>query len=338
MNRTNPVFSHQFENALQLGRYFDKVDVLTGEAEEGLLQENISVRSYDWKPGHRIFCTIRFLRIFLITMVKLRPKIIFSHMTEVQSALIAPLCRLFRVKHYLWYAHAHKSIYLRWCHLWCDGIITSTPSSSPIKGKKIHYVGQSIDTDKFNRNIFRYEGVQKYVHVGRLDESKRIDVIVESFLSAITDPRVSLTFFGKSSTPHDVKYLLRIKEKFQEEINKGRVVFQGAISRESLPLELPRYGGFLHAFPGSLDKAILEATSIGIPVITLNSGFIQEFSSWGRADPNTTLEDEISAFLSMSPDSRGALMNYRVERVKSYHSIATWGVNVSNVLLGKTLM
>jgi hypothetical protein len=37
---------------------------------------------------------------------------------------------------------------------------------------------------------------------------------------------------------------------------------------------------FVHAYEGSLDKALIEATLAGIPVITANREYIRIFGSW----------------------------------------------------------
>ena len=338
MRKNSPIFSHQRENVAELSRYFQEVIVLTGQPGETLSHGNISIRSYNWKPGHKIKSVSRFIWIYWKTIVEFRPNVIFSHMTEVQSALVAPMTKLFKIHHYLWYAHAHNSIYLRWCHIWCDGIITSTKNSCPIVSEKVHYVGQSIDLTKFKRRVLNYSSSQNFVHVGRLDISKNIEMIVESFLTSTKDTSSSLTFIGESTTKLDEEYSLALKQKYLQEFAKRDVVFFGPISRDLLPDKLAEFDCFIHAFKGSLDKSVLEATSVGLPVITINSGFIQEFSAWGKSTQNPILIEEISAYISASPDTRAKLMNKRIERVKSHHSITTWGAQVSRVLLRHTLI
>jgi glycosyltransferase involved in cell wall biosynthesis len=336
MRSTSSVFSHQIENAVELSKYFEKVIVLTGDAGSAPGEGNVHIRSYNWIPGNKATSAIRFLLVFMVTMVEFRPRVIFSHMTEVQSTLISPITRMLGIKHFLWFAHAHKSIYLQWCHLWCNGIITSTQQSCPISGKKIHYVGQSINLDNFKRVIFDYESVEDYVHVGRLDKSKNIDMIIESFLSTTQDKVASLTFIGDSSTSQDRCYIEEIKLRFNEHISGKRIAFLEGIPRKLLPEVLANFDCFLHAFKGSLDKAVLEATAVGLPVITVNSGFLEEFSSWGAVSSQPNLIQEILAFTSLSPNDRATIMNNRVERVISQHSIGSWGVRVSKILLGKS--
>ena len=91
---------------------------------------------------------------FLKFLGKYRKFIIFSHMTEVQSGIIAPISKLLGIRHLLWYAHKSKSKYLVWNNIFVDEILTSTSGSCPIKSHKIKPIGQGIDQNLFpHKNI-----------------------------------------------------------------------------------------------------------------------------------------------------------------------------------------
>ena len=99
-------------------------------------------------------------------------------MTEVQSAVTSPFTKIFGIKHYLWYAHTSKSIYLRFSSLFVDGILTSTYGSCPIQKSNTFVIGQSIKPQQFQ---FHNHTLQKnkinFIHVGRMDPSKEIEKI-----------------------------------------------------------------------------------------------------------------------------------------------------------------
>ena len=71
-------------------------------------------------------------------------------MTSIQSTFISPLTRVLRIRHYLWYAHTSNNIYLQISRALTNGIITSTPGSCPIKGRKVYPIGQAVDSKVFN--------------------------------------------------------------------------------------------------------------------------------------------------------------------------------------------
>ena len=333
MSRNNSVFAHQFEMASRLTTQFDSCLVLTPESPSGEDQFDGEVLAYVWKPGKPLRGGVNFFIKFIYVLVKSRPSVIFSHMTEVQSALIAPVAKILGINHYLWYAHASKSWYLKWCHFWCTGIITSTNGSCPIKGRKISIVGQAIDLQSFTRGKFAYPENLKFVHVGRLDKSKGIREIIQAFLRH-AQINSTLTFIGESRGQESERYINRIHSDFSQEIRSGRVIFYGKSARSDLPAMLSRFDVFLHSFQGSLDKTILEATLVGLPVVTINREFIQEVNSWSFSE-KPKLDAELESFLKMSPLQKKVMVDNRIIKISRNHSLEQWASKVSSILLKK---
>ena len=331
MNRNSSIFAHQFEVASRLSAQFDKCLVLTPEKPAIGEQFEGEIRSYVWKPGKPLRGSVEFFFSSISLLVRNRPSVIFSHMTEVQSALIAPVTRMLGIDHYLWYAHASKSRYLKWCHFWCTGIITSTEGSCPIKGPKVSIVGQAIDLQSFTRRKFSYIENLRFVHVGRLDSSKRIREIIEVFLK-YGPQDATLTLIGESRGQLSQIYMNDMQVDYYEEIQSGKIVFYGKTARSELPSLLSLFDVFLHSFQGSLDKAILEATLIGLPVVTINREFIQEMNSWSDCT-EIDLHSELESFLKKSPDQIKFMVDNRIYKISHNHSLDQWASKVSAILL-----
>ena len=125
MNESNSTFPHQIKIVRSLSNYFDKIIVITASnIIKGNTPDNVSIITTNWQPGKHLRNIIRFYLVALRVILSNRDIVVFSHMTELQSALIAPLTRILSIKHVLWYAHASKSRYLIWNDFWLDASVT----------------------------------------------------------------------------------------------------------------------------------------------------------------------------------------------------------------------
>ncbi len=66
-------------------------------------------------------------------------------------------------------------------------------------------------------------------------------------------------------------------------------------------VRLQTYDCFIHSFQGSLDKTIVEATFLGLPVITINNEYRNIFGSWNLTNKgmNNSLKDEAQLLLNL---------------------------------------
>ena len=334
MNEENPIFGHQIDNVKVLCEYFSEVLVLTGESKYGVPADNCKVVSYEWIAGERAKSTLRFLRIFIGVIFNFKPNLVFSHMTEVQSALIAPLLRITPIRHYLWYAHKSKSIYLRWCNFWINGIITSTDGSCPIRSKKVFVVGQAIDPKLFPFAKRDFSKKNRVIHTGRLDPSKNIELIISVFNECFKkDKEATLTFVGEPSTSAAFLYIKNLRNRFANEIEDGRLIFLGNFPRTKLFNLLNKSDVFLHGFQGSLDKTVVEATLMGLPVITLNQEYLRQFGRWSLDDSKSiNLRDELLAYLNLEPADIELICEEKRRIALAKHSLQNWGKRVFEVL------
>ena len=333
MNKDNPIFGHQVDNVTELKKYYDQIVVLTGDEKFDFQGDGYQIVSYRWEMGHRLESSVRFLICFIRVFLKFKPKTVFSHMTEVQSSLIAPALRILGVKHFLWYAHKSKSVYLRWCHFWLNGIITSTPGSCPIISKKVHAIGQAINPELFPWSERENLSRNRLIHIGRIDPSKKIENIIESFLIFYkADPDAKLMFVGEPSSNLTNQYQNRIKFKYSDDIKSGKIKFLGKKSRKQLSEIILEADMFIHAFEGSLDKSIVEATFMGIPVVTINQEYRKIFGTWNNNLAQNELSSELQAYLGCTIETIKKECLRRFEIASDFHSLEHWGISIERVM------
>jgi glycosyltransferase involved in cell wall biosynthesis len=327
MDKNSQVFSHQIDLVNKLANYFDSVTVLTGEVGVCRVSNNVKVVNFKWVSGKRVSSLLRFLVIFLKTIQKDKYSVLFSHMTSTHSAFISPITKLLRLKHYLWYAHTSNGLYLRVSKLLTNGIITSTPGSCLLTGKNIYPIGQSIDKNIFEKQVNTNYPIKNLIHTGRLDPSKKIDLIIEGVESLRRRyPELTLEIVGSPSSDKYKKHSQDLISKYSSNPYNSWIKFISYISRESLPQLLQSKDGFIHRFQGSLDKTLVEATFSGLPVITINREYLNIFGSWGSCDnfSDLTLESEALALFKMSEEDVKSEIDRRYALAVSQHEVTGW--------------
>jgi glycosyltransferase involved in cell wall biosynthesis len=265
--------------------------------------------------------------IFLKTVTKNRFSVLFSHMTSTHSAFISPITKLLRLKHYLWYAHASKGVFLRVSKLLTNGIITSTSGSCPLVGEKIFPIGQSIDKNRFEKQQQAHYPIRNLIHTGRLDPSKNVDLIIEGVESLrVRCPELTLEIVGSPSSDLYKKYSQELISKFSSPLYSSWLKFTPYIPREDLPKLLRGKDGFIHSFQGSLDKTLVEATFSGLPVVTINREYLNIFGSWGpgRNYEDLTLESEALALFKMTEEDLKREVDRRYSLAVSQHEVTDW--------------
>lgn len=331
MDRTHPALSHQVDVVEGLATHFAAVTVLTGASSYGSKFQNIRVISTNWEQGKNLRNVLNFYYHFFLVIRQKKYSAVFSHMTLVQSALVAPILRILKIKHYVWYAHAKKTIFLSWTYFWVDAIITSTRGSCPLRGQKIVYLGQSVNPLQFpQRGSLRFP-LTKCVHVGRMDPSKNLgDIISTVEVLRLRFPFLTLNLVGNPSTLDSIEYVSELKRSWAKALESGWLTFEGAIPRAQVPEKLLENDVFVHAFSGSLDKSLIEATLTGMPVVTINKEYINEFGSW--RDGEISLESELTTLLETSEVEVRREVDTRVLVGANSHSFENWILRLASIL------
>jgi glycosyltransferase involved in cell wall biosynthesis len=139
-------------------------------------------------------------------------------------------------------------------------------------------------------------------------------------------PEVTLEIVGSPSSDLYKQYSQDIISKFSLAPYNSWLKFTSYIPREDLPKLLRGKDGFIHGFQGSLDKTLVEATFSGLPVVTINREYLNNFGSWGSGDNfgDLTLESEALALFKMSEDDLKREIDRRYALAVSQHEITGW--------------
>jgi glycosyltransferase involved in cell wall biosynthesis len=336
MSSESQVFAHQRLIVERLSENFDSISVITASPLTEKLTKNYQVVSTNWRVGRPISNVIRFYIVALPILIKNRNGIIFSHMTEVQSLLATPLCLIFNIRQYLWYAHTSNPLRLRILVPFLSGIFTSTRNSCPVRHHKVRCIGQSVDeqlSDCVDMPNYREE--ISFYHVGRLDPSKRVETIIE-VVETIKNWGYSakLDLYGAPSSNKTESYAKDLIETFTKSPYQDWLKFRGTISRDELISKSLTHQVFIHAFQGSLDKSLIEATLLKRYVITCNREYLGEFGVNVNLD-HTDLDlliQQIKTFFSYSTAAKNNEISRRLEIAKAKHSLSNWVDNVTKCI------
>lgn len=331
MDLNDLLLSHQVEAVNALAHHFDQVEVVT--SREGLqkLPRNIRVHNVNWDSDKSIRSVIRFLVLTGKVIIDFRPQVVFSHMTDMQAALIAPFLRIFHIRHVLWYAHKTKSMYLTIASKFLDNIVTSTHGSCPINSDKVLIIGQAINPQIFHSEISFSGRLEKFLHIGRLDPAKRTDYIVETVAKLRSiNPRISLSLYGSIGNKKSESWAERLYSSQLE--NSEWLGFYPGVKRSEVPKIISCHDLFVHSYLGSLDKTLLEATFMKIPVLTENPEYLAIFGSWSKKS-NPTIEQEFHAINSLSKEDIGKILEKRFNLANSEHSLNNWVLRLADVLV-----
>ncbi len=332
MDLDNPIFSHQVETVNRLSSYFDKVVVVTSQVGVFEVADNVTVKSCEWKKGKPFSNILKFL--LRITPELNRNVVIFSHMTDVQASIVAPIAKVLGIKHILWYAHTTYSVFLRWSNYWVDSILTSTPGSCPVKNAKVVVVGQAI-----NPNIFDFQkrvsrALRSGVHIGRFDPSKHIEVIIEEAAKIRKSSyEITITQIGSPSSSVFQPYKNEVEDGVKRSGQSNWFSSEQSVSRNLLPKLLHNFDFFIHAYDGSLDKTLIEATMCGLPVLTTNKEYLREFGTW-TGDAASSLSNQYFCLAKMDETELQRELFKRREICVKFHSISHWESEVSGRLIG----
>lgn len=196
---------------------------------------------------------------------------VFVHMNQLYVILAGIFWRFMNKKIWLWYAHGKVSNSLRLATFVSNGIFTSTEKGFRIKTKKKNIVGQGIDTDYYSpsKKAFRPKSI---LSVGRISKTKNIKSLIG--IAEHMDDNSIITIVGGPLTNLDKKYFEDLKGYVESKNLDGKVSFVGSISNSKILDYYQDAEVFVNlSDTGSLDKVVLEAMSVGLPVVTTNEAF-----------------------------------------------------------------
>lgn len=251
-------------------------------------------------------------------------------MTDVHAAIISPLTWILKMKHILWYAHANNSPFLVWSSFFVSGIVSSTEGSCNLKHNrnKIKLINQGIDEEDFPMIKRSSDEVKHLLYYGRVEPSKNIHLFLKILIGTSTKGQpVTIDVFGGTLNPESLHYLEYLKSTRNEKKLDSHLLFHGALKRIDIPKIASRYDAFLNLFSGSLDKTLIEATMLGMPVITWNQEYLKTFGTWSNQPVEVTLEFilmEIQCVQNLDQTLLSTELNRRHTLAVKEHSMSGW--------------
>ena len=175
----------------------------------------------------------------------------------------------------LWYVHKQVDWKLRLAEKMVDRVFSASPESFRLKSKKLVLLGHGIDTALFLAPQTEAHGCI-LMTAGRISRSKRVDVLLRAVILASQNLPQGWRFliYGSPITKDDNLYRSELNQLVSSHHFEKQVEFVGGIEHNKMPEKYQAASLFLHASKtGSIDKAVLEAMSTGLPVVSSSEGF-----------------------------------------------------------------
>jgi len=311
MDRSDPILSHQFDTVIALANNFNEIHVITTRFDKSVLPSNVKIHIVDWNSGKSVSNAINLFQTGLKIIIKNRPQYLFTHMVPKHSLILAPLAKCFSIRHSMWYAHARKSGWFILSAILVDVIISSTTGSCPSDSKKVKLIGQGIDKNLFPYLKRSFNNRKNFVYFGRMDDSKNVSLIIKVLKDCRRiDNDIKLKLIGDGS------------DKFQNDSNQDWLEAISSQRREILIKETMGCGTFIHAFVGSLDKVLIEATFAGLAVVTINREFTAQFATFGKDFED--LQNQVDSLLKTSEIEFENIIRLNFKHSLQFHEFQGW--------------
>ena len=276
-------------------KFAEQAEVVVIANEVGWHEKMEHVHVVSLGKEERVSRITRFLR-YQRFLLRTLPEVdgVFFHMCPEYVLAAHFLPRLYGKKSVLWYTHKKVSTRLCIASRLVDKIYTASKESCRLQSKKVEVVGHGIDADFFSGNPFATPKL-RLLSIGRISPTKDLETIIRGFLLLKEKhPDAALTLVGDTITEAD-----RVYEEELAELG-SRSLFSGPAPYTDLPMIYSDNAVFVHASrTGSMDKAVLEALSSGLPVCTSSEAFseaIPGVTKFEAGNPKDLAEKIATAF------------------------------------------
>lgn len=199
----------------------------------------------------------------------------YCHMNPEYTIVSSPLAFIMRVPIVHWYAHGAVTFRRKLVEVFAKHVVTSSPKGfrEPLFNKKVHIVGQGIDTELF---LFsnKEERTDKYlIYVGRISPVKDLESVIKA-VGLLKQYKVHFDVYGDPAMKEDSFYLESLKAMVEKAHLNEQVTFHGGVPYKKLPSIFQNADAFVNmSTTGSMDKTVLEAFSSGTAVFTANEAY-----------------------------------------------------------------
>ncbi len=312
----------------------ERVEVMCLYKGQYNLPSNVKVHSLGKEKGaSKLSYLFNFYK--LIFELRYSYDAVFVHMNHHYVLLGWFMWKFFSKKVSLWYAHGHTPLLLHVAVWMSDILFSSTKSGLRINTEKLYVIGQGIPVDKFLRKKeVATPAFFKVVSIGRISPVKDYETLIEAIFLLKKSFPIVVEIYGKEGIGSDRLYKKKL-EDFLRKKNLGDIVhFMGSMSHQEVPTLLQTADLFVNmSRTGSLDKAVLEAMAVGIPVVTPNEAFAEILgnltdSLMYRKGDSVSLSQKIERMHDLSPLERDHIGQQLRQIVFKDHALKNFVVKI----------
>ena len=245
----------------------------------------------------------RLARLFAFIKLasKLVPKAdgVFCHQNPEYTIAVWPWAKVYGKKIVSWYTHKSVTWKTRLMLKLSDKVLTASKESFRINSAKVKIVGHGIDTARFvpSESRRKTEGqkneIFKIITVGRISPVKNLEVLIEAARILAFEKQIwnfVVEIYGAAGLDSHKIYYEQLKKQVLEKDLDQYVHFKPPVPHSRIVSVYQNASVFVNlSATGSLDKAVLEAMSCEVPVVTSNEAFLemlQPFEDNCLAKPN----------------------------------------------------
>ncbi|MEK7192559.1 MAG: glycosyltransferase [Patescibacteria group bacterium] len=295
---------------------------------EAVVAVGLSVGEYDLPSNVKLFSLgknkvttglahllfrIKFALRFISIIIRERKNydVVLVHMNHEYVIIGAPFWKIMGKKIALWYAHGFVPKSLHISLKLADVVFTSTESGFRIKSPKKKVIGQGIDTDFFVPDTKREDRIFTIITVGRISPAKDLETLIRAVsIFQKKGEKFVVKIVGAPGTDEQIVYAEEMKNLTRELGLATVFQFVGSVANKNLPNILRSADLFVNmGQTGSLDKAMVEAMSAGVPVLSSNEAMLEVFGPYTEKlmypkKDFSALSEKIEDFILMPEKSR----------------------------------
>ena len=290
------------------------VDVITMRQGSAELPPNVTVRSAGNELGYSRPRRVAVFRKHLRTLLHTNDYDgCFAHMIPVFAALGGLSLRRRSIPTILWYASGRLLPSLPLATAAANVVVSPSRESFPLARTRVAITGHGIDTELFRPVMRPRNHRAQIVSVGRISPVKRLELLIEA-CACLRDRGITadLRLVGPVYERADEDYARGLKRLISQRCLEGSVVIEDPHPFRTMPGVYSGADVFVSASAtGSLDKAVLEAMSCGVPCVVTDSSarhLMMEtgFSLGAEATPQS-IADRLGYVLSLADPQRTEL-------------------------------
>ncbi len=301
----------------EFARQAERVEVVCLYEGSHDLPSNVRVHSLGKESGRA--GRLQYILAFYKHIIRLRRSYdaVFVHMNPEYVLLGSFLWRILGKPITLWYTHGTVAPKLRIAVRLADRVFTASERSMRIETSKRVVIGHGIDIGRFSPNGAQMQRERRgVITIGRISRVKRLDLSIEA-MAALYSRGIdtSFTIVGAPITKEDRAYERELRELAQEKGVAAQAKFLGPMRHDRIPEILSGAAVFLHTSEtGSVDKVVIEALAMDVPVVT-TSGIFKDILSVTDATPESVATAIQNAFTNPPKDGPAKAARYALPNV-----------------------